>query len=588
MPSYTDLLTARFASAFQSLGLDPSFGQVIVSDRPDLGQFQCNGALPAASRAKRPPRELAQAVIDAVGDRSDLADLSIAGPGFINISLTDQALAAHVQSASADPRLGCSPAEQPERVLIDFGGPNVAKPLHVGHLRSGIIGDSLQRLFRFAGHAVVSDVHLGDWGLPMGQLIVELARGQPDLVYFDADNDGPYPTQSPVTIDDLEALYPAAAARAKEDSEFQEAARLATMELQAGRPGYRALWRHFVDVSVAEMAADFGQLGIAFDLWLGESDAADRVPAMVERLRAEGQARESEGALVIDVTEAGDAKELPPLLLVKSDGAVLYGTTDLATIEARVADWNPDVALYVVDRRQSLHFEQLFRAARKTGLAGQTRLEHVAFGTMNGPDGKPFKTREGGVMRLGDLLAMVAEAALRRLDEADIAADYPSSEREAIARQVGLAALKFADLSNHRLTDYIFDLERFTSFEGRTGPYLLYSAVRARSIGRKADALGLAPGPILPPGGDLDRALMLHLGQLPDVVRKACDERAPNHLCEYAFQLATAFNAFYHHHHILREPDPRRQGSWLGLTLLTATVLEHVLALLGMTVPERM
>jgi arginyl-tRNA synthetase len=587
VPSLTDLLTADFAAAFERLGLDPAFGAVQVSDRPDLGQFQCNGALPAAGRARRNPREIAQAVIDALPATGRCADVSIAGAGFINVTLADAFLAEHIRTVAADDRLGCPANLAQATVLIDFGGPNVAKPLHVGHLRSAIIGDCLQRLFRFAGDRVISDVHLGDWGTPMGLLIVELQARQPDLRYFDPGYTGPYPATPPVTIDDLEAMYPVAAARAKEDVAVQEAARAATTALQAGRPGYRALWRHFVDVSVSELAADYAQLGISFDLWLGESDAEPEVQPMIRRLKAAGYAVESEAALVLDVTEATDTKEVPPLLLVKSDGAVLYGTTDLATIVQRVRDHGPDVILYVVDKRQSLHFEQVFRAARRAGLAGRAALEHIAFGTMNGPDGKPFKTRSGGVMRLQDLMAMVLEAADRRLVEADLAQEYPAEERVAIARMVGLAALKFADLSNHRLTDYIFDLDRFTSFEGRTGPYLLYTAVRAKSIQRRAAAAGLAPGPILA-ATDADRDLMLRLAQLPEGLRKTYVERAPNHLCDYAFQLATVFNTFYHDHHILREPDPARQASWLALARLTGRVLETVLGLLGMDVPERM
>ncbi len=587
MTSLTDLLTADFAAAFERLGLDPAFGTVQVSDRPDLGQFQCNGALPAAGRARRNPREIAQAVIDALAERSRLADVSVAGAGFVNVTLSDSFLAEHVAAVAADPRLGCPTNAPPARVLIDFGGPNLAKPLHVGHLRSAIIGDCLQRLFRFSGDQVTSDVHLGDWGTPMGLLIVELQRRRPELPYFDPDFTGPYPDTSPVTIDDLEAMYPPAAARAKEDIAVQVAARAATTALQAGRPGYRALWRHFVDVSVAELSADYAKLGISFDLWLGESDAEPEVQPMIQHLKAAGLAAESGGALVIEVAEPADKKEVPPLLLVKSDGAVLYGTTDLATIVQRVREQDPDVMLYVVDKRQSLHFEQVFRAARRAGLAGTSTLEHIAFGTMNGPDGKPFRTRAGGVMRLQDLMAMVLEAAERRLVEADLAQEYPRAEQAAIARMVGLAALKFADLSNHRLTDYVFDLDRFTAFEGRTGPYLLYSAVRARSILRRAEAAGLAPGPILP-ASDADRDLMLRLGLLPDSLRKAYVERAPNHLCDYAFQLATAFNTFYHNHHILREADPARQGAWLALTELTGRLLETVLDLLGMEVPERM
>jgi arginyl-tRNA synthetase len=588
VPALTERLTARFAAAFEALGLDPGYGMVTVSDRPDLGQFQCNGALPAAGRAKRNPRELAQAVMDALPDREGLAELTIAGPGFINIRLADEALADHTRQVAADERLGCPAADPALDVVIDFGGPNVAKPLHVGHLRSAIVGDSLQRLFRFVGDHVVSDVHLGDWGLQMGLLLVELADSHPDWPYFDPTQSGPFPAEPPVSMDDLQAIYPTASARSKAEPAFLDRARQATSELQGGRPGYRALWRHFVSVSVASLRADYDALGIHFDQWLGESDADLRVPAMIAHLKSTGQATLSEGALVVEVALPEDTQPIPPLMLVKSDGAMLYGTTDLATIEQRVDDYDPDLVLYVVDRRQSLHFEQLFRAAQQTGLAGRTALEHVAFGTMNGPDGKPFKTREGGVMQLGDLLAMVTEAAYRRLDEGEIATDYPPEERAAVARAVGLAALKFADLVNHRLTDYVFDLERFASFEGRTGPYLLYSAVRAKAIGRRAAEAGLAAGPIGLPADDHDRALMLLIGQLPDQVQKAYDDRAPNHLCEYAFQLATAFNAFYHHHHILREPDAVQQASWLALALLAGQTLEHVLSLLGLNVPERM
>jgi arginyl-tRNA synthetase len=561
---------------------------VTVSDRPDLGQFQCNGALPAAGRAKRNPREVAQAVIDALAERGHLADVSIAGPGFINLTLTDEFLARHTRGLEADPQLGVAPNDPPRSVVLDFGGPNVAKPLHVGHLRSAIVGDSLQRIFRFSGDHVVSDVHLGDWGTPMGLLIAALAEDHPDWPYFDPAATGHFPAEPPVTIDDLETLYPAASARSKSDPAFLESARQATAALQAGRAGYRALWRHFVDISVAALETDYDALGVHFDLWLGESDADMRVPALVAHLRSTGAAVESDGALVVDVAEPTDAKELPPLILVKSDGALLYATTDLATIQQRVDDFDPDEILYVVDRRQALHFEQVFRAARRTGLAGRAALEHIAFGTMNGPDGKPFRTREGGIMRLGDLLAMCTAAAERRLAEADIAADYPPEERADVARRVGLAALKFADLANHRLTDYVFDLERFTSFEGRTGPYLLYSTVRARAIQRKAAEQGLEPGPVAAPAGEHDRALLLLLGQLPDALRTAYAERAPNHLAEYAFQLATAFNAFYHHHHILREADPARQAGWLGLTRLTERALTQVLELLGLTVPDRM
>ncbi len=359
--------------------------------------------------------------------------------------------------------------------------------------------------------------------------------------------------------------------------------------MQQGRGGYRALWGHLVSVSVAELKADYERLEVDFDLWLGESDAQAWIPDVIGRLRSQGHARESEGALVVDVAEADDAKEVPPLLLLKSDGAALYGTTDLATLDQRVKELKAELVLYVVDKRQSDHFLQVFRAAKKTGVVpGGVGLEHIGFGTMNGPDGKPFKTRAGGVMKLRDLLDMVTDKARERIREAGVARDYPEDEVERIARLVGVATLKYADLSNHRAKDYVFDLERFSAFEGRTGPYLMYTAVRTRSILRKAAEAGLAPGALVPPEDDVERGVLLAVARLPDVLEAAFDHRAPNILCEYAYELATAFTRFYQEHHILSESDPARRASWLGLCDLTARVLVHALDLLGIGVPERM
>ncbi len=591
MSSLRRILSREVRAAFSAAGFDAAHGEVQVSNRPDLAQFQCNGAMAAAGQRGEKPRAVAERVVAVLRDSpaaAQFAQVEIAGPGFINLSLTDEALAAHVGAAAGEARLGCDPAETPRRIVLDYGGANIAKPMHVGHLRSSIIGESLKRIARFAGHEVVADVHLGDWGLQMGMLIAELARAQPNLPYFDAGSSGPYPAESPVTIEDLQRLYPEASRRAKSDPEAMEAARAATMELQAGRPGYRALWRHFVDVSIAELEADFAALGVAFDLWLGESNASDAIPALVARLERAGVAVESEGATVIEVAEPGDTKRVPPLILKKSDGASLYGTTDLATLEQRVAT-GADLILYVVDNRQADHFLQVFRAARRAGIAPPgVEMEHVGFGTMNGKDGKPYKTREGGVMRLKDLIETVTGKARERMAEARVAVDFGAEEKDRIARAVGIAALKYADLMNHRAKDYVFDLERFSAFEGRTGPYLLYACVRAKSILRNAAERALEPGALQPPEAEAERALLLTLAAFPDAIEAAFAGRAPNYLAEYAYQLATALSRFYTEHHILREPDKARQASRLTLVRLTAAVLERTLELLGLAVPERM
>ena len=586
MTALTAELSAVAGRAFAAEGLPAKYGLVQGSDRPDLAQFQCNGALAAAKEQRSNPRALAQKIAERLKADPLFAKVEIAGPGFINLDLTDAALAARAGVAAKDARLG-APDSGGKMLVIDYGGPNVAKPMHVGHLRSAIIGDSLKRLFRANGWKAVGDVHLGDWGLQMGQLISEIGLRGTAPLYFDAAFKGPYPEEAPVTMEDLEELYPSASAACKEDPARLEKARQATAELQAGRPGYVALWRHFVAVSEKGLQREYGSLGIAFELWNGEASVDPLVPPMIEDLKARGLAEESEGALVVQVGEPGDKKEMPPLILLKSDGAALYGTTDLATIVDRVRHYDPDLILYVVDQRQHGHFEQVFRAARKAALAGKAELEHAGFGTMNGPDGKPFKTRAGGVMKLFDLIAMTTEEAKNRLTEAGLAAGYPPGEQEDIARKVGIAALKFADLSNYRLTDYVFDLTRFTKFEGKTGPYLQYAAVRIRSILRKAEEEGFAAAPPVVRSPE-ERALVLQLLQLPDAMAAAEDKRAPNILCEYVFTLAQAFSRFYAEHHILSETDTALRAARLGLCSLTLAVLSKVLDLLGIEIPQRM
>ncbi|HEY5348043.1 MAG TPA: arginine--tRNA ligase, partial [Rhizomicrobium sp.] len=569
MSSLTSELSAIVGAAFAAEGLAESFGLVQASDRPDLAQFQCNGALTAAKQAKANPRAIAEKVALRLRTNPIFAKVEIAGPGFINLDLTDAVLEARIAALAADKNLGAPQIGAGKRVVVDFGGPNIAKPMAVHHLRSSIIGDCLQRLYRANGWNVTSDVHLGDWGLQMGQLISEINWRGLAPIYFDPAFEGPYPEQSPVTMDDLEEIYPTAAAACKADPARLEEARLATVELQAGRPGYRALWRHFVKVTETGLTREFASLDVKFDLWNGESSVDALIPPMIADLKKRGLAVESEGALVVPVARDDDKKPMPPLILLKSDGGVLYGTTDLATIIERVRDYDPALILYVVDHRQHGHFEQVFRAATLGDLNGHAMLEHVGYGTMNGADGKPFKTRAGGAMKLYDLIAMATSEAEKRLAEQGLGADYGAGERAEIARKVGIATIKFADLSNHRTTDYVFDLERFSKFEGKTGPYLQYAAVRIRSILRRAENAALAAPRVQ---AREERELVLLLLGLGAAMQAAEEKRAPNILCDYAFGLAQCFSRFYAEHHILSESDAGLRAARLGLCSLTLAV----------------
>jgi arginyl-tRNA synthetase len=575
--------------AFKSCGYDPALGAVEPSSQLHRSQFQCDGPLRGAKTHHTSPMEIANRVQAVLQSNELFSKVEAAKPGFINLTVADSELAREIDRMAISERLGCADMAPPMNVLIDFGGANVAKPLHVGHLRSAILGETLKRIGRFLGHKVIGDVHLGDWGLQMGLLIEELRNRHPNLPYFDPNFLGEYPIQSPVTVADLDELYPVASRKAKEDPTVAAAARRATMELQSGRRGYRALWRHFVDVSVADLREDYSKLGVEFDLWLGESDTLEMAQPLVDQLLREGKAVESEGAIVVDVQRDGDTREVPPLLLRKSDGAVLYGSTDIATIAQRVRDYHPDIILYVVDSRQSEHFEQVFRAARKTGIAPDAlRLEHVNFGTMNGTDGKPFKTRAGGTMKLKDLIALINEAARERLEQSDINEEYNEEEKREIVRMVGLATLKFADLSNFRAKDYVFDLNRFSAFEGRTGPYLLYAAARAKAVLRKAAERSMEPGMLLAPTSEEERHLLLCLAEFPDFVASAWDKRSPNLLCDYAYRLASEFSGFYREHRIIQQEDSSLRASYLTLTRIFLSVEVAALGLLGIDVPERM
>lgn len=587
MTSIVEQLTSAVGAAFEAVGLSADLGTVFESDRPDLAPYQCNGAMAAAKQARKAPRAVAEDVKAELDAQHPELEIEIAGPGFLNITPASPVYAIRANGLAEDERVGGRQSADPKQVMIDFGGPNVAKPMHVGHLRSSVIGDSLQRLMRFRGHDVTSDIHLGDWGLQMGHLVTELQDEQPDLVYYDAEFTGPYPDEPPVTIDDLARLYPQASAKAKDDPERNARSRKATAELQAGRPGYRALLRHFITVSIAALKEDFGALGVHFDLWKGESDVNDLIPGLVEDFKARGVAEESDGAWIVRVAREDDKKELAPLILVSSQGSALYATTDLATILDRKQQHTPELTLYVVDLGQSDHFEQVFRAAYKAGLAEEGALEHVKFGTVNGTDGKRLRTRAGGTFRLADLIGEARERARARLNEAGLGAQLTEDEFEAVARAVGNAAIKFSDLQNVRTTNYIFDLDRFVSFEGKTGPYLQYQAVRIKSLLKKAGEQGIEPGAVTI-SNPAEAALIRRLDAFDSALGRAERDRAPNVLCEHAFGLAQAFSGFYAACPILPEKDEAIRASRLTLAGTTLKQLEIVLGLIGIDVPERM
>jgi arginyl-tRNA synthetase len=602
MASLTKDLSAAASAAFEAMGLEARWGDVRRSDKPELADFQCNGAMGAAKQAGKIPRDVATEIAAALKEHEMVLSAEVAGPGFINIRVSDAALAARAEAVREEKMAGAEGAPDPQVTVIDFGGPNVAKPMHVGHLRSAVIGDTLRRLLTFLGDEVTGDVHLGDWGLQMGHLVSELQDEQPDLIYFDADFTGPYPEEPPVTIDDLARMYPAASAKAKEDPARLERSQKAVAELQAGRPGYRALLKHFIDVSVAALKVDYEFLNVHFDLWKGESDVDDLIPELVERFKAAGLAREDDGAWIVDIAREGEnvpvekngkttlKNPMPPIMLINSRGGTGYHTTDLATILDRMEHLEPvpQRMLYVVDQRQALHFQQVFRAAEMVGLIDEGRLEHIGFGTVNGPDGKPFKTREGGVLRLADLNQMAFEEAQKKIAEAGkLPEDMGADERHEVAANVALAALRFSDLMNTRTTNYVFDLDKFTSFEGKTGPYLLYAAVRVKSLLRRATEEGNKPGGIVI-GHDAERALVLQLDNFAFACLQAREKRMPHVLCEHLYNLAQAFSSFYAALPIAAETDETMRASRLGLASAVLKQLETGLDLLGIRVPERM
>ena len=588
MKKMLDLLSAEVAKAFAEAGYDEKYARVSLSNRPDLCEYQCNGAMAAAKEYHKAPIMIANAVVEAMQGSEVFGEVQAVNPGFINMKVNNEYLSQYLNGMEKDERMGCEKAENPKTIMIDYGGPNVAKPLHVGHLRSAIIGESVKRIARFAGHKVIGDVHLGDWGLQMGLIITELRERKPELVYFDEAYEGEYPAEAPFTISELEEIYPTASGKSKQDEAYKEAAMQATYELQHGRRGYQALLKHILNVSVTDLKRNYANLKVDFDLWKGESDAQPYIPDMVQKMKDGGYAYVSDNALVVDVKEDTDTKEVPPCMLLKSDGASLYTTTDLATIVERMKLYNPDEIIYVVDKRQEMHFIQVFRCARKCGLVtDKTELKFLGFGTMNGKDGKPFKTRDGGVMRLEYLLKDINEEMLKKIQES-----RPMEEKEAeeTAKIVGLSAVKYGDLSNQASKDYIFDIERFTSSEGNTGPYILYTIVRIKSILRKYEESGkkAGEGKIGAGRSDSEKALQLELSKFNSVMETAFEECAPHKICAYIYDLANAFNKFYHETKILATDDMEAQSSWISLLLLTRRVLETCIDMLGFEAPEKM
>ncbi len=588
MKKILDLISEEMQQAFAAAGYDAELGRVTVSNRPDLCEYQCNGAMAGAGKYHKAPIMIANDVAEKLSDSKVFAEVQAVAPGFLNLKIKNSFFTDYLKEMEKADKFGLDKPEKPMKIVVDYGGANIAKPLHVGHIRSAVIGESVKRILRYCGHAVIGDVHLGDWGLQMGLVITELKERKPDLVYFDDSFTGEYPTEAPFTISELEELYPTASKKSKEDPEYKAKAMDVTFKMQSGVRGYRAIWKHILNVSVADLKKNYGSLNVDFDLWKGESDVHDIIPGMVEYMKKEGYAHESEGALVVDVKEDTDTKEIPPCMILKSDGASLYNTTDLATIMDRMENIHPDEIIYLTDKRQELYFVQVFRCARKTKLVKpETILKWIGFGTMNGKDGKPFKTRDGGVMRLEVLIRETTEEMYRKITE-----NHELSEEEAknTAKLIALAALKYGDLSNQASKDYVFDLDRFTSFEGDTGPYILYTIVRIKSILNKYREQGGNPdaAELMDAVSASEKDLMMQLAGFKSTMESAGAELAPHKICAYIYDLANAFNRFYHETRILAEEDEKRKEGLIALLVLTKEIMETCIDVLGFSAPDRM
>lgn len=588
MKKFMDAISMEMATAFEKAGYEASYGKVTVSNRPDLCEYQCNGAMAGAKAYKKAPIMIANDVVEQLKESEVFEEVSAVMPGFLNLKLKSSFVSNYVSSMMEEEKFGVEEPETKQTMVIDYGGPNVAKPLHVGHLRPAIIGESIKRIAKYAGHEVIGDVHLGDWGLPMGQIITELQVRKPELPYFDESFEGEYPEEAPFTISELEEIYPFASAKCKKDEEYKAKALEATAQLQNGRRGYRALWKHILNVSVTDLKRNYNKLDVHFELWNGESDVDDLIPDMVAKMKNDGFAYISDGALVVDVKEETDKKEIPPCMILKSDGAANYETTDLATIIQRERDYKPNSIIYVVDKRQELHFDQVFRCARKTGIVrDEVELQFIGFGTMNGKDGKPFKTRDGGVLRLEYLLKQISDEMYEKIMEKN---ELSEEEARKTADQIALAAVKYGDLSNQASKDYIFDTERFTSFEGDTGPYILYTMVRIKSILKKYAEQGGDTSKVVRnmPESKVEKDLLMNLAGFSAMIEEAFNDRAPHKVCAYIYDLCNEFNSFYHSTQILSETDEMKKAGYITLLKDTLKLLETCINLLGFEAPERL
>ncbi len=595
MKKMLDMISEEMQTAFEAAGYSEAqagsrLGRVTVSNRPDLCEYQCNGAMAGAKKFKKAPIMIANEVAEKLRGSKVFSQAEAVAPGFLNLKLSEEFLRDYLREMRGAEKFGLEEPAKPRKIVIDYGGANVAKPLHVGHLRSAVIGESIKRICRYAGHEVIGDAHLGDWGLQMGLVIMGVKERQPDLVYFDDNYEGEYPAEPPFTLADLGVIYPEASKRSKEDSEYKAQAMEATYKMQNGARGYRALWKHIMNVSLPDLKKIYGSLNVEFDLWKGESDVHDLIPEMVQDMKDGGYAYISEGALVVDVKEETDTKEVPPCMILKSDGASLYNTSDLATILERMRLYHPDQIIYLTDKRQDLYFDQVFRCARKTKLVEpETELKWIGFGTVNGKDGKPFKTRDGGVMRLETLIQDTKEEMLRKIKEGR---EMSEEDAVAVADIVAVSALLYGDLSNQASKDYIFDLDRFTSFEGDTGPYILYTIVRIKSIltkyvqqGGRLDDEGLV---LQAATGQAQKQMMMQLAGFNAMMESASEETAPHRVCAFIYDLANAFNHFYHETQILSEENETQKKSLIALLLLTRDVLETCIHVLGFEAPEKM
>lgn len=596
MKKIIELLQDKIKTAFEECGYDKEYGKVINSNRPDLCEFQCDGALSAAKKYKKAPIIIANEVAEKCKEYKEFEKVEVATPGFININISSEFLTNYCNSINNEKKFGCN-LEENRTVVVDYGGPNVAKPLHVGHLRPAIIGESIKRIHRFFGNKVIGDVHLGDWGLQMGLVLEELKVRHPDWPYFNEDFDGEYPKEALFTVTDLEEIYPVASAKTKvaenateeekeKAKEFKENARKNTAYLQEEKKGYYDLWKKIVEISIEDLKKNYKKLEVEFDLWLGESDSQKYVQPMVKKMQDMGILYESNGAMVVDVKEEGDKTEINPCMVLKTGGVSCYQTTDLATITQRQIDFNPNEIIYVVDKRQALHFVQVFRCAKKAEIINKdAKLLFIGFGTMNGKDGKPFKTRNGGVMRLENLISEINQKVYEKMKNSK---EMEEEEIEKTSKMVGLAALKYADLSNQVAKDYIFDIDKFTAFEGKTGPYILYTIVRIKSILNKFyEKNEIKENKISEPVEDIEKQILLKASEYNQVLEESYIENAPSKICIYLYELADIFNSYYQKVKILQQDEERLQSSIVLLNLLK-NILENGIDLLGFEAPEKM